>query len=81
MRITSIQTNLYNSAFQYRQNLPAAGKNKLPSQPAYASIPVSYRYGANIHFGEYFDPNRTVPHIDSEEYMDMGLQYNYIIIA
>ena len=72
MRITSIQTNLYNSAFQYRQNLPAAGKNKLPSQPAYASIPASYRYGVNIHFGEYIDPNRTVPHIDYEEYMDMG---------
>lgn len=34
-------------------------------------IPSNFKYNANIHFGEFFDPNRTVPHIDYEEYMAM----------
>lgn len=38
----------------------------------YHKIPVTHRYSANIHFGEFFNPNRTVPHIDYEEYMAMG---------
>lgn len=38
----------------------------------YHQIPVTHRYGANIHFGEFFNPNRTVPHIDYEEYMAMS---------
>ena len=38
---------------------------------SFNKIPVGYRYGANIHFGEFFDPNRTIPHIDYEEYMAM----------
>ncbi len=37
----------------------------------FSKIPAGFRYGANIHFGEFFDPNRTIPHIDYEEYMAM----------
>ena len=37
----------------------------------YKSIPLDYKYNSNISFGEFFDPNRTVPHIDYEEYMAM----------
>lgn len=40
-----------------------------PSKNTYAKIPVDFKYGANIHFGEYIDPNRTVPHVDYEEYL------------
>lgn len=40
-------------------------------QKNYAKVPVGFKYGANIHFGEFFDPNRKVPHIDYEEYMAM----------
>lgn len=41
------------------------------TRATYAKVPIGHTYGANIHFGEYFDPNRTVPHIDYEEYMAM----------
>ncbi len=30
-------------------------------------------YASNVSFGEFFDPNRTVPHIDYEEYLAMKL--------
>ena len=45
-------------------------ENRVYSNP-YKSVPLNYRYNANISFGEFFDPNRTVPHIDYEEYMAM----------
>ncbi|HIS37636.1 TPA: hypothetical protein IAC10_13605 [Candidatus Scatousia excrementigallinarum] len=35
-------------------------------------IPCDFRYNSNVSFGEFFDPNRTVPHIDYEEYMAMN---------
>lgn len=35
------------------------------------NIPYNFKYNSNITFGEFFDPNRTVPHIDYEEYMAM----------
>ena len=41
--------------------------------PKYAQMPIGFKYGANITFGEFFDPNRTVPHIDYEEYMAMNI--------
>ncbi len=31
----------------------------------------SQRYSSKVAFGDFFDPNRTVPHIDYEEYMAM----------
>lgn len=42
-----------------------------PISNSFNKIPAGFRYNANIHFGEFFDPNRTVPHIDYEEYMAM----------
>lgn len=78
MRITSIQPNsLYNSAqANAKRNATVSAQSGMDKSPSYSqkytSIPAGYNYGVKIHFGEYFDPNRTVPHIDYEEYMDMG---------
>lgn len=70
MQVSKIQANYlpkysYNISQQYNTNAPEI------STQNYAKIPVGFRYGANIHFGEFFDPNRKVPHIDYEEYMAM----------
>ena len=35
------------------------------------SVPVDFKYNTKISFGEFFDPNRTIPHIDYEEYKAM----------
>lgn len=32
-----------------------------------ATIPLNYKFNTKISFGEFFDPNRTVPHIDYED--------------
>lgn len=37
-----------------------------------ATIPLNYKFNTKISFGEFFDPNRTVPHIDYEEYRAMN---------
>ena len=37
----------------------------------YTKVPAGFRYNSNITFGEFFDPNRKIPHIDYEEYMAM----------
>jgi hypothetical protein len=50
---------------------PISSENRASSNP-YKSVPLNYKYNANISFGEFFDPNRTVPHIDYEEYMAMS---------
>lgn len=74
MRVTKIQTNLYNlNVANPNLSAPAhsGGGGGLSEPQNYASIPHNYRYGANINFGEFFDPNRTIPHIDYEEYMAM----------
>ncbi len=74
MRITNVQPNLYSRNFA-PQNLSvsnsAGGGGGFPDRRNSASIPVGYNYGVKIHFGEFFDPNRTVPHIDYEEYVAM----------
>lgn len=36
-----------------------------------ATIPLNFKFNAKVSFGEFFDPNRTVPHIDYEEYKAM----------
>ena len=48
-----------------------SNENRISSNP-YKSVPLNYKYNANISFGDFFDPNRTVPHIDYEEYMAMS---------
>lgn len=46
-------------------------QNKTLSNTQFSRVPAGFQYGANVHFGEFFDPNRTIPHIDYEEYMAM----------
>ncbi len=46
-------------------------ENQHPQVRNFVKVPSNFNYNANIHFGEFFDPNRTVPHIDYEEYMAM----------
>lgn len=71
MRISCIQTNnlLYNSRQGFRVSKQSG--DGISDSHNYAVAPAGFRYGASIHFGEFFDPNRTVPHIDYEEYMCM----------
>lgn len=72
MRVSCIQTNsLYH--YNSNKNLPLSKQQGVGlNEPRnYASAPAGFKYGANIHFGEFFDPNRTVPHIDYEEYVAM----------
>ncbi len=72
MHIQKIQAyQLPNYQSQNIQPKPQAAPITTQSQ-SYAKVPLNYTYNANIHFGEFFDPNRTVPHIDYEEYMAMS---------
>jgi len=48
-------------------------KHTILNNQKYSKVPAGFQYGANIHFGEFFDPNRTIPHIDYEEYMAMHI--------
>ncbi len=72
MQISQIQANFitnYPAGKQIKhKNITTSNFNNT----SYAQIPVTHKFGANIHFGEFFDPNRTVPHIDYEEYMAMS---------
>ncbi len=76
MRVASIQPNFspYKSALNTPQNRQNPDQTRMTGGGLnrYATVPHGYNYGANIHFGEFFDPNRTVPHIDYEEYMTMS---------
>lgn len=62
-------TNIKKGAESKPQNIARGG---IQPPVKYNQIPITHRYGANIHFGEFFNPNRTVPHIDYEEYMAMS---------
>lgn len=53
---------------------PRINKNNIATDISLESsvkLPATFHYSNNITFGEFFDPNRTVPHIDYEEYMAM----------
>lgn len=71
MRITPIQANYYNNNQLCSTKANNIKPNIIQTIPNYAKIPITHRYGANISFQSFFDPNRTVPHIDYEEYMAM----------
>lgn len=75
MLVTRIQannfTNLNPQISVAKKQSNEINKSQNTTASAYHKIPAGHRYGANIHFGEFFDPNRTVPHIDYEEYMAM----------
>ncbi len=75
MQVSRIQSQYFTN---YNNNISAA-KNRTnnitsgekPAQTKFTTIPAGFKYNANIYFGEFFDPNRTIPHIDYEEYMAM----------
>ena len=46
-------------------------QNQYPQVRNFAKVPSNFNYNANIHFGEFIDPNRTVTNIGYEEYMAM----------
>ena len=70
MQISRVQANYFtnyqnnNIRTNTKSQTPAANFNQAESSNPFAKVPVNYKYGANIHFGEYIDPNRTVPHVD-----------------
>ena len=75
MQIAKIQLNNIQN-LNYQNNIQNNTKAEAPmSQPLkYAEIPVNYQFGALVNFkggSEFFDPNRTMPHIDYEEYRTM----------
>ena len=77
MQIAKIQlNNIQNFNYQnntIQNNAPASIPASRPIK--YAEIPVGFQYGAKINFvggSEFFNPNRTVPHIDYEEYKVMN---------
>lgn len=74
MQVSRIQANYFTNSNNI--SLPAKARvarqerlSRGESPKLYSSVPAGFRYGANIHFGEYIDPNRTVPHVDYEEYL------------
>lgn len=75
MQISRIQslgyTNYNNSITAAKNQTPNLTSGEKSNPRVFAKIPAGYNYSANIHFGEFYDPNRTVPHIDYEEYMAM----------
>ncbi|MBO5385141.1 hypothetical protein J6A64_02400 [bacterium] len=76
MQIAKIQLNNIQN-LNYQNNIQNNTKAEAPiSQPLkYAEIPLNYQFGALVNFkggSEFFDPNRTMPHIDYEEYKAMN---------
>ncbi|MBD5403238.1 hypothetical protein HDR58_10660 [bacterium] len=69
---------IYANQFTNYQKLPVVNNqtnsisNNNTNAVQNSKIPCTFKYNANIHFGEFFDPNRTVPHIDYEEYITMS---------
>lgn len=69
MRIQNVNLSTYANVNHKnnRKNITVENSATTPQ----TRLPYNYRYNANISFGEFFDPNRTVPHIDYEEYIAM----------
>ncbi len=66
---TNFNNNIKGAQNDHNINLRGAD---LPIKKDLTKIPIGFRYGANIHFGEYIDPKRTVPHIDYEEFLALS---------
>ncbi len=83
MHVSQVQVfknnyNLQKSQSRVNAHPHAVNNHGLTPAPAAAvfdceskKIPYGFRFNSNVSFGEFFDPNRTVPHIDHEEYMAM----------
>ena len=77
MQISKIQFNSIQNLNYQNNTIKNNVKESAPTTPAikYAEIPPNYYFGAKINFkggSEFFDPNRTMPHIDYEEYKAMN---------
>lgn len=78
MQITKIQPKYNYNINSLAQDKTRQDKTITPNNTntaqTYNKIPVGYQFGAKINFtggSEFFNPNRTVPHIDYEEYKAM----------
>ncbi len=73
MHISRVQGQIFTNTSQIINNNNPENRNikQATNNIQNNTIPAGFRYNANIHFGEFFDPNRKVPHIDYEEYMAM----------
>ncbi len=76
MQISKIQFNNIQT-LNYQNNQIKNSQNTIPTSQhiKYAEIPPNFHFGTKINFtgrGEFFDPNRTMPHIDYEEYKAMN---------
>lgn len=68
MKVLSVTPKFYNTNLSYSTKV-----NKNPNTNSTSSNSIAYNYySPNVRFGEFFDPNRTVPHIDYEEYCAMS---------
>ena len=76
MQILKIQTNNVNYKNFNQTNVKTNEVSTTNFSPKkYAQLPVNYHFGVKINFtgrNEFFNPNRTIPHIDYEEYKAMN---------
>lgn len=73
MQITKIQSNyITNTSHIGLQKKSEHQPTNNASVNTFAKIPAGFRYNANINFGSSFDPNRTVPDINFEDYKAMS---------
>lgn len=75
-KIQPYQFNYLQPAIRQNQGIQNSAQAKTSSNPL-QKTPIGHKYYANIQFGEFFDPNRTVPHIDYEEYKAMSPSTKY----
>ncbi len=61
-----------NNVINNRTKCPPSKNLQNITPTTYTNIPVGFKYETDIHFGEWFDPNRKIPHIDFEEYQCMS---------
>lgn len=79
MQVSRIQAGYFSNRVQYN-NINAEAKARTDSEGLsrgessnpFAKVPIGYKYGMNVSFGEYYDPNRKIPHIDYFEYQAMS---------
>lgn len=75
MQISKIQSNYavnHNNNIINTQKATPQTSNPVANNQSFAKIPAGFRYNANINFGSSFDPNRTVPDINHEDYQAMS---------
>ena len=77
MHIYNVQTSFYNQIHNFKKNTycnntnPQLNHNNNDYSNPFKKIPLNYTYGANIHFGDFYDPNRRFQDITHEKYIEM----------